>query len=461
MDYIKKSDLPKINVPIFNDTDNCFKIKKIKFAHNYNDFNNTVINPFKKIIKDEYLSNFIETAEMMFKIIGYGAFVFVLNGDIHTFQVFANTSNIKPGSEKFTKKIIKKINNKTKKNKSFKMYKSIKQWSFSNCMINNGVNWWNKTYLPIYFDMLKTCLKNTDVTTLFFINMFDYPVLYNKNCKQHLNHDIVCVNNNKKENTYIPVLSGATTKNHYDKCMVYADAWELISQKQYARSNEKCSNRYIKTNKINTNWDTKINALIFRGKNNSCYMNDFKHNDRLKTLKAINTIKKNDKLTLNIDVGLNNVSKKNTYTNKLNKSNKDYILKELGETDLKKPISMDEQSNYKYILDIDGYVTPWRICYELQYNSCLLIVRSEYYSWFDDKLEHMKNAYILDVNDENFEKNIEKALFFLQNNSKICKKMANRSLKLYKKIMNLEYVKKYMCSLLTEPEFYMVKKIIP
>ena len=121
---------------------------------------------------------------------------------------------------------------------------------------------------------------------------------------------------------------------------------------------------------------------------------------------------------------------------------------------------MHEQSNYKYILDIDGYVTPWRICYELQYNSCLLIVRSEYYSWFDDKLEHMKNAYILDINDENFEKNMENALFFLQNNSEICKKMANRSLKLYKKIMNLKYVKKYMYSLLTEPEFDMVKKII-
>ena len=86
MDYIKKSELPKINVPIFNDTDNCFNIKKIKFIHNYNDFNNTVINPFKKIIKDEYLSNFIETSDMMFKIIGYGAFVFILNGDIHTFN---------------------------------------------------------------------------------------------------------------------------------------------------------------------------------------------------------------------------------------------------------------------------------------------------------------------------------------------------------------------------------------
>jgi len=448
MDYINKNDLPETNVPIFND--NCLSVKKIKYIHNYNDFTDIIINPFKKIVREKYVTHFIDTADLIFKNVGFGAFVFILNGNIHTFEVFANTSHIKPGSKKFTKRIIKGMYKKT--------VKSIKKWSFSNCMINNNQRWWkvNKPYFSIYFDMLKICLKNSNITTLFFLNLLDYPVLYNRKCRQNISHDVLCGNNNKQENTYIPVLSGATTKNHYDKCIVYADAWELITQK---KTGDLCNNRYKKTNKINTNWDTKMDALIFRGKNNSCYPNDFKYNDRLKTLKAINTIKKKENLTLRIDVGLNGVTMKNTYTNKLHISDKDYILKKLGEHDFKEAVPMDKQSNYKYILDIDGYVTPWRICYELQYNSCLLIVRSEYYSWFDDKLQHMKNAYILDVNDVDFETNLEKALFFLQNNSKICEKMANKALKLYNKIMNLDYVKKYMVSLLSESEFDIVREI--
>lgn len=184
-------------------------------------------------------------------------------------------------------------------------------------------------------------------------------------------------------------------------------------------------------------------------------MNDFKKNDRLKTLQALYHIKeKNTKITLPLDVGFTKLSPKLTYTQKIDPSNKNKIFKQLKMTTFKNRMSMNEQSNYKFILDIDGYVTPWRLNFELSYNSCILIMMSEYYSWFYSELKHLKNVYIIDINSsDNIDSQLERALLFFQNNDKKCEKIAEGAVDLYNEIMNFEYIQNYMVSLLSEPEF--------
>jgi len=136
------------------------------------------------------------------------------------------------------------------------------------------------------------------------------------------------------------------------------------------------------------------------------------------------------------------------------------VFKELGVNNYSKKKSMIEQANDKYVLTIDGYVTPWRLNYELSYNSCIILIQSKYYSWFYDKLEHMKNVYKIDVYSKTFEKDLYDCLYLLQNNDKIGEKIANGSKKLYDEITNLSYIKKYMCNLLTENDFDIIKKIV-
>ena len=316
-----------------------------------------------------------------------------------------------------------------------------------------GNNWWNKIYNTIYFDMLNTCLKKTKITTCFFLNLYDYPVLYNKKCDQHILSENYCKYNSKQYNQYIPVLSGATTNNHYDKCLIYTDAWELISQKKFGFD---CQNKYYNSlNNINQNWNNKINTIMFRGKNNSCNLNNFKKNDRLKVLHIMNKINNNNNLDINIDIGLVKVTRKSILNNnnEIDESNSKLILNNLNKEKFVEGIKMIDQSNYKYILDIDGFVTPWRLCFELSYNSCIILFLSKYYSWFYDKLEHMKNVYIIDVNSKTLEKDIYDCLLLLQKNDNIGEKIANGSLKLYNEKMNMKYVKKYMCNLLSQPDF--------
>ena len=309
--------------------------------------------------------------------------------------------------------------------------------------------------------MLQTCLKDTNITTCFFINTLDFPVLYKRNCKQHILNEVVCSINKKIDNGFIPVLSGATTDEYYDKCIVYVDSWEIASQKKFLNRGEYI-NRYNKKefNKINTSWDKKQNELVFRGKNNSCYLNDFEKNDRLKVLNALKELRDNKDIpsNINLNVGLKSLTNKTLIGFKNNKyflynSDKQKITKQLGDFINVKGLSMVEQSNRKYILDIDGYVTAWRLSCELSYNSCIILVKSKFDSWFYDKLKHMENVYIIDVDKPNIKDEFKKALYLLSENDKVGKKIANGARKLYDKIMNLNYIKKYMVNMLSGAEF--------
>lgn len=136
-------------------------------------------------------------------------------------------------------------------------------------------------------------------------------------------------------------------------------------------------------------------------------------------------------------------------------SDSNHIVKKLKEWSHIEQMTMIEQSNYKYILNIDGYVTAWRLSCELSYNSCILLLYSKYYSWFHDKLVHMKNVYKIDVESDELKlkDELSKALHIFANNDNIGKKIARGARKLYDEIMNVAYIKKYMTSLLLQKEF--------
>jgi hypothetical protein len=452
---MSKIIIPNENKPVLKKNKNCYVLEDIKYIHSYKIFNNTIIQPYIKLFKDEHQKRFQVTCDHMFKKVGFGIFVYILKGKIHTFQIFANTTEKKPGTNKITKKQILKTSSKTKKKY---LLKNKTKMGFPYCIFHSGDKWWEKEMdKSIYYHMLQTCLEKSQITTCFFINLYSFPVLFNRKCNQYILSDIVCKNNQIEHNKYIPVLSGATTKNHFDKCLIYADGWEVVTKDRFGLL---CTNNFIDSfNKINRNWNTKTDTVIFRGENKTCYQNDVKNNDRLKVFKLLNNIKQKNNITMEIDAGFI-FSKPKSYfidnTQNMSMNDSDEILKIIGDTEYKEKVSMSEQSNCKYILNIDGHVNAWRLCFELGYNSCIILFKSKYYSWFDDKLEHMKNIYIIDVNSKTLEKDIFECFKKLHENDNIGKKIANGAVKLYDKIMNLNYAKKYMTSLLSEPEFDML-----
>ena len=97
-----KENLPKKRKPTLIEKNNCIKLINITYIHNYATFDKIIIQPFKKIIKEDYVEKFINTCDYMFKKVGFGVFVFILNGEIHTFQLFANTTETISGSQTIT-----------------------------------------------------------------------------------------------------------------------------------------------------------------------------------------------------------------------------------------------------------------------------------------------------------------------------------------------------------------------
>ncbi len=442
--------LPKERKPKLVEKNNCISLKNIKYIHDYSTFFKQIIQPFQRIIKERYQANFINTCDYMFKDVGYGVFVFVLNGKIHTYQIFANTTTTKPGSHAITKKMIYKNNKATRKNKKGIPITNKKQMGFHYCMFKAYKEWWkSETDKSIYYHLLETCLQGTNITTCFFLNLNTFPVLFKRKCHQYILHQDVCKHNAKIANNYIPVLSGATTREHFDKCIVYPDAWEVVTHKRFGSY---CTNNFINSfDKINTDWNSKIDSIVFRGENKTCYQTDKNRNERMKVINAFNKAK--GLTDIDIDVGLINLKPKNFYID--NAMNIEDIQTIISDTSYEK-IPMHIQSNSKYILDIDGHANPWRLCFELSYNSCIILMMSQYYSWFYNKLKHMKNVYIIDVNHKKIDKEIIKCLSTLERNKNIGRKIAEGSLHLFEEIMNVDYIKKYMIDLLSGKEFNIV-----
>jgi hypothetical protein len=449
------------------------------YIHDYDDFLKNIINPISSTIdsSDDVKTKLLNTADYMFNVVGYGVFVSIKDNKVSIFQPFANIYKTKPGSETLTKKDLETFTDKKlidlelvppTKPSHTKPYHTItqnnKQWGFSDCIFFFWNDWWKdiELYLNIYFHMLTTICSYAQekeqniVDTFFFINLFDQPVAVKKKCRQYINQDTACKGQAPLDTSpFIQIFSGATSDLHFDTCMVYADAWEIATQQKFHSS---CRDWYFeKDKKINKDWGKKNNMITFRGRNSSCYPNDEEKNDRLKVIKAI----KKASTDIEKDIGLSGVIEQTIYLDgKLITSEKAEIKKIVG--DFSSVKSMEDQSNSKFIVDIDGYVTPWRLVFELSYCSVILLFKSKYRSWFYDKLIHLENIYIIDMQDtSNFEKNIDKALTFFLTNDDKCRDIGKKAGELFKELSSKDKLSEYMIGAINNKDFLLKIKRAP
>jgi hypothetical protein len=438
--------------------------------HDYDDFLKNIINPISSTIdsSDDVKRKLLNSAHYMFNVVGYGVFVSIKDNKVSIFQPFANIYKTKPGSETLTTEDLETFTNKKLTNLGLephtKPYHTItqnnKQWVFSDCIFFYWNDWWKdiELYLNIYFHMLTTICSYAQekeqniVDTFFFINLFDQPVAIKKNCRQYINQDIACKDKDPLDTSpFIQIFSGATSDLHFDTCMVYADAWEVATQEKFDNS---CRDWYFDKDKlINKDWDKKDNIITFRGRNSSCYPNDEEKNDRLKVIKAI----KKARTDIKKDVGLSGVIEQTIYLDgKLITSEKAEIKKIVG--DFASSKLMEQQSNSKFIVGIDGYVTPWRLVFELSYRSVILLFKSKYRSWFYDKLKHLENIYIIDMQDtSNFEKNIDDALTFFSTKDDECRAIATKAGELFEELSNKDKLSAYMIGAINSNKDFLPK----
>ena len=168
-------------------------------------------------------------------------------------------------------------------------------------------------------------------------------------------------------------------------------------------------------------WESKTSQLVFRGSSTGCGRKA-DTNMRLKATKLEYPW---------LDAGITKLTKNLKFDPK-------YGLGIVDTVPLHPKMSFAEQSVRKYILNIDGNVAAYRLLTWMQTGSVIFKVRGQYTVWYEDKLVDKKT--VVEVK-EDLSDLAEQYDWCVQNDKK-CKKIAERALKLSKKLLTLDSVNK-------------------
>ena len=341
---------------------------------------------------------------------------------------------------KILKKLYKILSKKNDKSLSTN-YNKINLEKIYDLVIMNNIIWqWNHSYessdyyTSTYINLFRHTIKRGKLKNkIFFVNYFDRPVLHKK-------YKYYLVNKYTKHNIndYMKIYSPTTNNNYQDIPIPTPDLWLITTKIIFGDS---CSNNY-QEEPVKISYSKKKNKIVFRGTNTSLYPNDIKKNSRLYFMNLINNNKNKFKKNF-FDVGITNLSKSNI----LNKygeivySDIDKIKEQFPDFKIVPYIPMNEQLKYKYILDLDGIASAWRLPYYFKFKSTIFKQESEfkeYYYYYPE----FKKAVIF-FNKKNLIKKIDDVLNKNINGELIAKK----SYLFYKKYFNKEEILNYMISI--------------
>lgn len=420
-----------------------------------------LLSQFIENYKHKYqnIDKFINTVNLFYYDLGMGVF-FNITNNVLNFYVFINKSLVKKNVKYLINKnpnfnyknLINTLNNfKNINGDEYCGRKNIKQ-DFSNIFIANDIlyifdyqpsDYFMKNYHLIYYDMISSYNKTYKIeNSKYFIHLFDYPIYYKYKYDSFVNVE----NNSSMEinNQYVPILNATNSILHKHIMIPYVDSWLYVNS-EYKKLRNIINPYFDLHNTYVTNWNNKKPLFFFRGTVTGKYYNNVVKNDRLRLAKYLDNLKSSNKKLYDLfDFSL--------YSNKIDIKieNNDLIFYDSNKVKSKfdnyhelfdKPKNF-RNSEFKYIINIDGEVNAWRLAAELSYNSVILIVESQYsyQSWF---YKHLK-PYIHYVPIKNDLSNLIEEISKLIDDEDYAKKIAENSVKFYNKYLTKHAILKYL-----------------
>lgn len=296
------------------------------------------------------------------------------------------------------------------------------KWVANDCFFRYE-NYEGDKSVVTYEDFFVNLCKNRKISDcIFFLNVRDHPML-NKNLKDSYTNLIDKELESKyKFDKYAPILSPGGSKETADICMCTQDDWLRIGKKIYP---DDCANGYLGSTEI-IDWEKKIEKAVFRGSATGCGLDE----DNIRIKASILS----SKYPEYIDAGIT------TFNRKL-KKNLNKPLR-IIDTTIKKAnfMTLQEKASHKYILNLDGHVSAFRLGHEFSLGSVLLLPKSKYYLWFSHLL--VPYTHYIPIN-ENLDNLIDQIKWCKENDDK-CKEIATNGLNFYKKYLDTDGVYDYM-----------------
>ena len=364
--------------------DNLFIEQPFKTWDKYKDVQATaVINTFRYIFNKFKKGIFV-------KIKGNKVVVFLPFSKAHFVNEWANKIHINP-KFKDLDSFLRHYTISHHRYNPRRVNKVFKEWYANNCILRYDID--PRTRQPNEGDtnvgtiknMLETlCSKRIVPDIEFFINRRDFPILTRNGTEPYDNiwgDNVPLVSHSLSQ--YLPILSMSKTDKYADILVPTHEDWARVQSENGIWFPRSCRN-YNEV--FDTSWKEKKNTAVFRGASTGCGVT-IKTNPRLKlAFIAANVEEKEGKEPL-LDAG---ITKWNLRPRKIKGS--PYLqsidvaqLREKG-IDLVNFMSLREQSKYKYIINVDGHVSAFRLSIELGMKSVILLVKSDWKIWYSDML---------------------------------------------------------------------------
>ena len=394
------------------------------------------------------------TFRYMFYKFKKGIFVKIVNNKLRVFLPFSNVryinewgNKIKIDKKKY--KTVEEFISKMCKISGYrykygKVNKNINEWYGNNCLLRYEYPIQeNNTNIPVFKNMMEElCLHRKIPDIEFFINRRDFPLLTRNETEPYDN-----IWNSKKQKLvshnyeqYAPILSMSASEINADLMIPTWDDWSRISRKEGKWFSDSSNQNY---NIIDIEWEKKKPTAVFRGSATGIGVT-IERNMRLKVAYISKFTELDENGIPYIDAGITNWKirpRKLSYDKYLRFIEKDDIP--FG---LVKPLTIEEQCKYKYIINIDGHVTAFRLSLELGTKSVLLIVKSDWKIWFSDFLV----PYIHYVPIKRDLSDLIEKIKWCRNNDEKCKQIAKNAYLFYKTYLQKDGILDYMQHILIQ-----------
>lgn len=354
-------------------------------------------------------------------------------------------------------KHIASINNKPFNKRYVNKY--IKNWYANNCLLRNEFPISEgDSGAPQMCDMLNELCNTREVPDMeFFINRRDFPLLKRDKTEPY-NHiydseDYPLVSHNYDK--YSPILSNVTSENYADIPIPTWDDWSRVRNFEGKFFKKDCRNY---TEDFDIPWEDKKPTAVFRGASTGCGVT-IDTNPRLKLANlSLITPPDDDGIPL-IDAG---ITKWQLRPRKIMGIQELQIIRKnelpFGLIDKLTP---KQQSEYKYVINVDGHVSAFRLSLELSMGSVILLAESKWKLWFRKFLKPYK--HYIPIN-EDLTDLVEK-IKWCKNNDSECKKIAMNAKKFYNKYLTkngiLDYLQKLLLDIKKVNGIYLYNYISP
>jgi tRNA A-37 threonylcarbamoyl transferase component Bud32 len=410
------------------------------------------------------------TFNYMFNKFKKGIFVKIQDNKLKVFLPFSKKGFINDWGDKIKidpkygtmYNFVTHINKMTGKNYKVRVNEFTDTWYANNCLlryedpINEG-----DTNVPNVSNMLLDLCANRIVPDMeFFINRRDFPII-NKNGTEAYDHifgdDHPLLSHDYDK--FSPILSMVTSDEHADVPMPTGDDWARIGSYEGKIFGNECRT-YPLPEHFKTKWKNKKPTAMFRGASTGCGVT-IETNIRLK-LAYISVTTPPDVDGPLLDAG---ISKWQTRPRKL--KNEKYLqtinipyMNKLG-IQLASFLSPIQQSEYKYLIHVDGHVSSFRLSLEMSMGCCILLADSKYRLWFRSMMKPM--VHYIPVK-EDLSNLIEK-IKWCRTHDNECKKIAKNAKKFYLQYLQkdgaLDYLQKIIIDMKKQSGIYLYNTETP